>query len=279
MLGSKYKVGGQILLIPQEVIEPNPNQPRKRFPMEELEELAQSIRQNGILQPVSVRKRSDGKYELVAGERRLRAARLVGVAKMPCIVVDVPVEKSAMYALIENIQRQDLDFFEEAEAIYQLMRDYNLSQEETAKRLGKAPCTLSNKLRLLRLTQMERDTIIRAGLTERHARALLSLENPTLRGRALDIIAQRHLTVSEAETLIHQMAQNGTAPKREVIRLFKDVRLFVNTLNHAVDTMRKAGIEANSAKTETEEYIEYIVRIPKKGCYTVKTKQPQQQVS
>ena len=147
----KYKIGGQIILISQDEIYPNPNQPRRKFDFDELESLAQSIRQNGIIQPITVRVNSRGEYELISGERRLRAARLVGITKVPCILNDISESDSAVFAIIENLQRQNLDFFEEAEALATLVSDYRMSQDELCKKLGKAQSTLSNKLRLLKL--------------------------------------------------------------------------------------------------------------------------------
>lgn len=259
----KVRTESKIILIPQSEILPNPNQPRKRFNYDELEGLAQSIRANGILQPLLVRTNEDGKYELVAGERRLRAARLVGITKVPCIVNDISESDSAVFAIIENLQRQNLDFFEEAEALATLVSDYRMCQEELCKKLGKAQSTLSNKLRLLRLSEEMRYKITRAGLSERHARALLSLSDEVQRARALSIIIDRHLTVNESEALIEQMLRKNEAPKRQILKGFKDIRIFINTLNNAVDTIRRAGIDADSVKTETDEYVEYIVRIPK----------------
>lgn len=259
----KVKTENKILLIPQGEILPNPNQPRRRFDYDELEGLAQSIRANGILQPLLVRLLENGKYELIAGERRLRAARLIGLSKVPCIVNSVSESDSATFAIIENLQRQNLDYFEEAEAMAILINNYRMSQEELCKKLGKAQSTLSNKLRLLKLSEEMRYKISRAGLSERHARALLTLTDEVQRARALSIIIDRHLTVSESESLIDQMLRKNETPKRQILKGFKDIRIFINTLNNAVDTIRKAGIDADSVKTETDEYVEYVVRIPK----------------
>lgn len=267
MKNGKYKIGGQIILIPQEDIYPNPNQPRRRFDFDELEGLAQSIRQNGIIQPIAVRINGKGKYELISGERRLRASRLVGITRLPCIIMEADDEKSALFALIENVQRCDLEFFEEACAIEKLLTDYGMTREDICKKLGKAPSTVSNKLRLLRIPEDIRHKITQENLTERHARALLRLTSFTQMERAISIIAEKRLTVAESERLVSQILTNDSGKRQPAVKLFKDVRIFVNTLNHAVDTMRRAGIEADSAKSETEEYIEYVVRIPKsKGC-------------
>ena len=272
MKSAKYKIGGQIILIPQEDIYPNPNQPRSRFDFDELEGLAQSIRQNGIIQPIAVRVNESGNYELISGERRLRASRLVGISLIPCIIMEASDEKSALFALIENMQRSDLGFFEEASAIEKLIVDFNMSRDDVCRKLGKAAPTISNKLRLLKLPEDVRLKITQEGLTERHARALLRLPTRAQLARALSIISDRRLNVAESEKLIDQMLSADKSSKKPTVKLFKDVRIFVNTLNHAVDTMRRAGIEADSAKSETDEYIEYIVRIPKTRSCVIRTK-------
>lgn len=272
MKSAKYKIGGQIILIPQEDIYPNPNQPRSHFDFDELEGLAQSIRQNGIIQPIAVRVNASGNYELISGERRLRASRLVGISLIPCIIMEASDEKSALFALIENMQRSDLGFFEEASAIEKLIVDFNMSRDDVCRKLGKAAPTISNKLRLLKLPEDVRLKITQEGLTERHARALLRLPTRAQLDRALSIISDRRLNVAESEKLIDQMLSADKSSKKPTVKLFKDVRIFVNTLNHAVDTMRRAGIEADSAKSETDEYIEYIVRIPKTRSCVIRTK-------
>ncbi len=260
---SKNKASCQIQLIPHENIKPNPHQPRVRFDYNELEGLACSIRSNGLLQPINVRVLSDGSFELISGERRLRAARMIGMNNIPCVVMNVSDEQSALFAIIENVQRQNLDFFEEAVAIEKLMIDHGLSQEQIAKKLGKSPSSLSNKLRLLRLPEEMRDKITYAGLTERHARALLSLPDNITRARVLDIVIERHLTVAETEQLVKDVHRRKKEPKKAHVKVYKDMRIFLNTLNHAVDTIRKAGIEADTAKSETDEYFEYVIRISK----------------
>lgn len=260
---SKNKASCQIQLIPHESIKPNPHQPRVRFDYNELEGLACSIRSNGLLQPINVRVLSDGSFELISGERRLRAARMIGMNNIPCVVMNVSDEQSALFAIIENVQRQNLDFFEEAVALERLMIDHGLSQEEIAKKLGKSPSSLSNKLRLLRLPEELRDKITYAGLTERHARALLSLPDNITRARVLDIVIERHLTVAETEQLVKDVHRRKKEPKKAHVKVYKDMRIFLNTLNHAVDTIRKAGIEADTAKSETDEYFEYVIRISK----------------
>ena len=260
---SKTKANSQIQFISHDLIKPNPQQPRVRFDYNELEGLACSIRANGLLQPINVRTLENGEFELISGERRLRAARMIGMTKIPCIVMNVSDQQSALFAIIENVQRENLDFFEEAVAIERLMTEYGLSQDEISEKLGKAPSTLSNKLRLLRLSDEIRDKISYAGLSERHARALLTLPDNNTRKRVLDIVIERHLTVAETERLIQDVHRRRKTPKKPQTKAYKDMRIFLNTLNHAVDIIRKAGIETDTAKSETDEYFEYVIRISK----------------
>lgn len=258
---------GSVLLIAREEIYPNPDQPRRSFSMDELEGLAQSIHENGMLQPISVRIREGGGYELIAGERRLRAAGMIGMATVPCIVIRAQSEQSAVFALLENLQRENLNFFEEARAIASLMNHYGLSQEEMALRLGKAQSTLSNKLRLLRLSPRMCAQIEHAGLTERHARALLKLEDEHERQLVLDQVVRNQMNVAQTEKLVESRLKPTQGKKRNIKFLFRDVRIFMNTITHAVDTMRQAGTEADSERTEDEAYITYTVRIPKAVAY------------
>ena len=248
--------------LPLAKIEPNPDQPRKVFDQVSLDELAESIRLHGVITPITVRKgEKDGYYQIIAGERRWRAARQAGLEDIPAMVLEAEENEVMELALIENLQRQDLNFFEEAEAVQRLVEKYSMSREEAADKLGRAQSTLSNKLRLLRLPEEMRYTIEKAGLTERHARALLTLENDVQRERALEIITDRHLNVQESERLVEQMLNRRK--KKNPIKGIRDIRVFINTLNHAVEAIRRAGIDADAAKSETEEYVEYTVRIPK----------------
>ena len=253
--------------IPIIKIRPNKAQPRKVFNEEDLNALSQSITENGILQPLTVRKVSATEYELIAGERRLRASVLAGLRKVPCIVIKCSEKESAVYALLENLQRSDLGMFEEARGISRLIRRYGLTQQEAAVKLGKTQSTLANKLRLLRLTYEEQEWIENAGLSERHARALLKLGDEGARREALSKIISENLNVQQSENLINLMLNSN--PKNDKKQGFskaviKDVRIFVNTINKAIDTMRLAGIDAQSDKTDTDNFIEYTIRIPKK---------------
>ncbi len=264
MIAEKPRAAGQVLLIPNEQIYPNPNQPRKNFSQEELINLAISIRMNGILQPITVRETLKG-YEVVSGERRLRASKMAGMTAVPCIVVEVNNFKSAVYALIENLQRQNLGYFEEALAIEKLMNDFGLSQEETSRYLGKAPSTVSNKLRLLSLSEKVREIISENGLSERHARALLRLPEESVMA-ALSRIIEKKMNVLQAEAYIDELL-NDKKPKRKTITMFSDVKIFLNTINHAVETMQKAGIKADVKREDRGESFVYFIEIPKKDMF------------
>lgn len=253
----------RVMLIPVEEICPNPHQPRTGFSDVDLRQLSESIRQNGIVQPLTVRKQGD-RYELIAGERRLRAARLAGLREVPCILMEVSERNSAILALVENIQRENLGFFDEAAAIEKLITYYGMTQEYAAMRLGKAQSTIANKVRLLRLTPIERERILQNDLTERHARALLRLSSPEERMAVLDKVIASRLNVERTEQLIDQKL--GKVRERELFRkrsvLLRDVRLFINTIQKAVQTMQDAGISADAQKMQFDDYIEYRVRIP-----------------
>ncbi|MCQ2471573.1 MAG: ParB/RepB/Spo0J family partition protein [Clostridia bacterium] len=266
----KSKRCGEIIRIPVNDIQPNPYQPRKVFDWNDLEELAQSIYQNGLLQPVTVRQVCEGQYELVAGERRLKASKMAGLPEIPAIVVNVSEEKSAIYAVIENLQRKDLNFFEEAKAIERLNHNFGMNREKIAKKLGKSTSAISNKLRLLRLPDELQKKIISHGLTERHARAIIRLPETNIMNEVVDAVIENNLNVAETEMLVtrlleeHPKKEDKPQSRRHSIKVFKDIQLFINTLDHAVMTMRNSGIDANSFHKETETYTEYIVRINKR---------------
>ena len=264
----KPRSAGQVLLIPSDSIFPNPNQPRKVFDQSELVNLAISIRMNGILQPITVREVENG-YELVSGERRLRASKLAGLLNVPCIVVEVNSLKSAVFALIENLQRQNLGYFEEALAINKLMKDFSLSQDEAARRLGKAPSTVSNKLRLLSLPEEARNQLTENGLSERHARALLRLQENEIT-EVLQKVIDRKLNVTQTDKLVDEYVNRRKEPRRQTKIMFSDVKIFLNTINNALDTMQKAGIKAEFKREDNENSYIYLIEIPKKAVYKTK---------
>ena len=257
----------EIVEIPTERLLPNPYQPRKQFSSEEMLGLADSIQQNGVLQPLRARRINNSDYyELIAGERRLRASILANLQTVPCIVLDCDYQDSAVISILENIQRANLNFFEEALAIAHLHEHFGLTQQEIGKKLGKSQSALSNKLRLLRLPADVRYYIEKEGLTERHARALLKVDDPEVMWTVLRAVTDRHLNVEQTESMIaHLLGEDAPADKhrRKVVPLFRDVRIFVNTVNKAIATMQASGIDAVSNKTETDDYIEFHVRIPK----------------
>ena len=255
----------RVLTLRVEDIRPNPYQPRQTFDDEGLRELASSIRRHGILQPLTVRSAGGGKWELVAGERRLRAAKLAGLEQVPCIRREADDRETALLALVENLQRRDLHYLEEAAAIAAYIRQTGITQEEAAAQLGRSPSALANKLRLLRLSPACRELLVRNGLTERHARCLLRLEDEAERLAALRHIADKHLNVAQAEQYVEQRITQlqSTAPKRRRTFILKDVRLFLNSLDRGLRMVREAGVDARTERQETEDAILLTIRIPK----------------
>ncbi len=253
-----------ICRIPTERLLPNPYQPRHKFDSEEMLSLADSIKENGILQPLLIRRINNSEYfEVIAGERRLRGAILANMQTVPCIELQCNTEQSAMLSILENIQRSDLSFFEEATALGQLVNHFGLPQSEIAKKLGKSQSALSNKIRLLKLPPDVRYFIETHNLTERHARALLSLRTEKDIWSVLNIIVEKALNVEQTEKFIASLQEKAPKVKRGAPTIYKDLRIFINTVNKAIETMKASGIDAISDKTETDEYIEFHVRIPK----------------
>ena len=256
----------RVQYIPLGRIRPNPQQPRRSFDEEGLAELAASIRSCGILQPLTVRRAREG-YELVAGERRLRAARIAGLREVPCLVAQVGEEDSALLALMENLQRRDLDCWEEAQAIARLISRYGLSQEEAARRLGRAQPTVANKLRLLRLPEDVRALLRENGLTERHARALLRLQDPEVQRRAAGDMVRRGMNVAQAEAYVEKLLQSAqvTPPRGRSTYIIKDVRLFLNSVDRGLHLMRQAGVDAGWNRQDKDREILLTIRIPKRA--------------
>lgn len=254
-----------MIFVPVDEISPNPAQPRKVFTDSELAELSQSIRQYGVLNPLTIRLRG-GKYELIAGERRLRAAKLAGLREVPCILLDVNMEESSLIALVENLQRKNLDFIEEAEGMSQLIRVFGMSQEDCARRLGKSQSAVANKLRLLRLPPDVLETLRAQGLSERHGRALLRLPTAMEQRSALDIIVEQQMNVAAAESYVASLLEPPPPPepRRKKLFVLKDVRIFLNTLAHGLDVMKQGGINADVRREETDSELVLTISIPKK---------------
>jgi ParB family chromosome partitioning protein len=251
--------------LPLNDIRPNPYQPRRQFSEGELAELADSIRRYGVLQPIVVRSGDEG-LELVAGERRLRACKMLGLDTIPAVVRDLSDEDLAVLALVENLQREDLHFLEEAQGYQRLLEEFGLTQEELAKRIGKSQSTIANKIRLLKLSPPVQDFISREIISERHARALLKLPGEEEQLAILEIIIERGLTVQETEAYIARLLQEKERKEkgRKVVRIYKDMRIFFNTIQQAVQELQRVGFAARMERVEKDDYYEVTVLIPKK---------------
>lgn len=252
-------------------IVPNPFQPRKTFHEEALDELAASIAEYGVIQPILVRRLNQGGFELIAGERRLRASKRAGLKEVPIIVKDFTDKEVAELAMIENLQREDLHFLEEAEGYYQLLVNFGLTQEELAKRVGKNQSTIANKLRILKLSPEVRSILISENLTERHARSLLKLNDTQKQMQVLDIVRQKGLNVRETEGLIEEVLEDISRemskkkkPKQNFVKMIRDVRIFVNSINSLVKDMQKTGIGVKMNQEQDDDYIVINMKIPKK---------------
>ena len=251
---------GRVVALPVEQIEPSPYQARRSFDEAELAGLAASIKENGLLQPVTVRRTGPDRYELVAGERRLRACKLAGMDKVPAIIRDCEDSQTAALGLLENIQRADLDPFEQARGLRDLLALWDCTQAEAARRLGMAQPTLANKLRLLQLTADQQQFILDNRLTERHARAILRLPE-NRRSEALIYISRHKLNARAADRYVEQLLNAPPRPPRR-LPMVRDVRIFVNTIDHAIRLMTDSGVPATARREDGDGYIEYTVRIP-----------------
>jgi ParB family chromosome partitioning protein len=253
------------MTLPIESIKPNPYQPRKIFDEQELLSLSLSIARNGLIQPLIVRRTNEGEYELVAGERRIRAAKMAGLTKLPCIVSRMDTEQSSVVAMIENLQRSDLNFFEEAYGYRRLIDSFGLTQESVAQRVGRSQSAVANKLRLLRLSESLATRIRESGLSERHARAMLKLDD-NRREQALDYIIENHLNVEKTEEYIDKLIQAvpiTILPKKKPKPVIKDIRFFFNSVNRAVDMIKQSGIDAVCGREELEDSYRITILVPK----------------
>ena len=248
-------------------IRPNPHQPRSEFDIADIQSLADSILQNGILQPLTVR-RGEDRYELIAGERRLRAAKLAGLRAVPCIILDISSRNSAIMALVENIQRQDLSFFDEASAIEKLITYYGMTQEDAAAKLGKAQSTIANKLRLLRLSPDVVSAIRENGLSERHARAVLKLKDEEVQLAVIKRTAEKNLSVKDTERLVEKTLDKmydekrpGAAPRPAIIRQVRDYRLFMNTVNSAIAVLRESGMNVEVEQEDLQNGVDIHIKV------------------
>jgi len=263
----------KVVSLPVGAIRPNPRQPRRQFDEDGLRELSESILRYGILQPLTVRKTGATTFELVAGERRLRAAALAGLDTVPCLLLNVDEEQSGLLALVENLQRKDLDFIEEAEGIRSLIRTYGLSQEEAARCISKSQSAVANKLRVLRLPEDVLGKMREKGLTERHARALLRLETPEEQRAALDFVLLNDLTVAKTEEYVEALLRRASRPpvkkRKAPVVVLKDVRIFLNTVTRGLSLMNRGGVKAVCERADTEGELVLTIRIPR-GNQSVK---------
>ena len=252
-----YMETGRIIFLPARSIRPNPAQPRKVFRQDALEELADSIRRHGILQPLSVR-RVGSNYELIAGERRLRAAQIAGLTELPCLVLKMDDKESGVAAMVENLQRQDLDYIEEAVGISRLLEGWDMSQEQVARLLGKSQSAIANKLRILRHSDIVLATLRQANLSERHARALLKLTTDEQKLTAIAEIVRQNMSVARAESYIDSLLSSRSARQTQV-----NVNTFLNSLTQSLSKIQRCGIGAISERRETDSQIVVTITIPK----------------
>lgn len=243
-------------------IVPNPHQPRTVFEEESLIELSESIKNYGILQPVTVKVMDDGKYQLVMGERRYRASKLLGLETIPCIIVDLDDNKSAMVAMIENLQREDLNFFEEALGYYKLINDHGMTQKDLSVKIGKNQSTISNKLRILTLTDEEKKLIIDNSLSERHSRALLKVEDIEIRKKILSLVIDKKLNVKQTEELIDRKLKIDKK-KRQKVSSKINYRIYINTIKTAYKSIKDTGVDIEYSEDDFDDYIEIKMKIPK----------------
>ena len=274
ILGKKHKEIGKVVLLPLNHIVSNPNQPRKYFDTEAIQELSRSIAQNGLLQPVTVRRLPGDRYELIAGERRTMAFRSLGEEYIPGIVEEYTGGQSAVMALVENLQRKNLNYFEEAVGIATLMEELGLSQMQVSQKLGKAQSTVANKLRLLKYPPELREKMLAASLTERHARALLKISDDQMLENLVEHIIINQLNVEQTERYIENLSSERKRSRSTRIFVVKDMRIFQNTIHKAVDLMCKSGINVDMATAESEEFLEYTLKIPKSAIYRSKKLEP-----
>lgn len=253
-----------IIYIPVKCVYPNPFQPRHHFDPNALSELAASIKSVGVLQPISVRKSFGENYELIAGERRLRASKIAGLSHIPAIVYDICDNESAIIALLENLQRSDLSYMEEAEGYLRLMKYHDMTQDEIALKVGKTQSTIANKLRLLKLPDSVKQLLFESNLTERHARALLRLPDEEMQLKILNLIIKNNLNVAKTEALIENTLEEKTSKKKKPFFTgFKSAQLVVNTIRQSIFLIKDAGMDATLKERIYDEYAEYTIRIKK----------------
>lgn len=254
----------EVVLINIKKVVPNPYQPRTNFNTEDIKELADSIKNFGVIQPLTVRPNGE-KYELIAGERRLRASKYIGLEKVPAIINDFDEQEMAEISLVENLQRKDLDFVEEAIAYSRLLKEFDLTQKELAEKLGKSQSTIANKLRILKFSPDVLDELKSPLISERHARALLKITEESEQFKIIEKIKEKELTVRETEKLIKKSINKEEKEEGRIVTVFKDLRVFKNTLNKTIKEMELAGLDVKVDKREDDDFVEYSIRLPRKN--------------
>ncbi|MFC7687419.1 nucleoid occlusion protein [Ureibacillus sp. GCM10028918] len=264
----KKTAAEEVVKIPIDKIIPNRFQPRTVFDEEKIEELSRTIHTHGVIQPIVIRHFEGERYEIIAGERRYRAMKKLNWTEVPAIVRDLSDKETASIALIENLQREELTAIEEALAYQQLLELHSLTQEALAQRLGKGQSTVANKLRLLKLPQFVQEAILKREITERHARAMISLKDEEVQSQLVALIKDYDWNVRQLEEYIQQMnepkeeAVKKEKPKRKAIS--KDIRIALNTIKQSLSMVTKSGINVNTEEEDTDDYYQITVRIPKK---------------
>lgn len=261
-LNSEKNHDDEIVMVDISKIIPNPYQPRTNFDTEDIKELADSIKNFGVIQPLTIRPQGD-KYELIAGERRLRASKYIGFDKVPAVINDFSDQEMAEISLVENLQRKDLDFVEEAIAYARLLKEFDLTQKELADKLGKSQSTIANKLRILKLPGDILNELKAPSISERHARALLKVTEESKQFEIIDKIKEQELTVRETQKLIEKILSKKKESK-PIITVFKDLKIFKNTLNKTIKEMESAGLDVKVDKREDDDFIEYSIRLPRR---------------
>lgn len=254
-----------------EKIRPNPYQPRKNLNLTALEDLCRSIKQYGVLQPICVRKINEDVFELISGQRRLKASEMAGLKEIPAKVINVGEDDSAVMALIENLQREELNYLEEAEGYFNLLNEHGITQEQLARKMGKSQSTIANKIRLLKLPNEVKKFLCDNNLTERHARALLKLHDEKVQLKVLRFVTEKNLNVKKTEYLIEKIIDKyvknvePSGAQKKLTKAIKDVRIFVNTVKEAIELMKKSGVDARAAQIDKGDFFEFVVRIPKEA--------------
>jgi len=266
---SEQNTQPQVVMVPLDKIEANPEQPRKVFHDEGMEELTGSIKEYGVLQPIILKDEKDI-YTIIAGERRYRAAQLAGLSKIPAIIKTMETKEAALIALVENVQREDLNFLEEARAYKKLMEDFQLTQGEIAEKVNKRQSTISNKIRVLSLPEKIQEQLISNRLTERHARALLRLKDDADRDQIMKRVIANNLNVKQTEKLIEELLEKKEAALRKRRKVnYISYKIYLNTIRKAFSQIKEMEKNAKISQEDKGDFLEVKIILPKNDrCFT-----------